>query len=496
MKHSPVILTILCVLPFGVMAADMLFHNFTTDPRSDGWTYTGNSAGWTAADGFIRCEAGKEWRSPRFPVTAGQYCRIECRSRAPQSTALLAAVAINHTADWGRLLSSQTGELVADDYTSVQQSSSWQGFVLCTRGGANADSMYVRFQATESELAIDDVLIRSVDTTEVALWADTLFAAMVPLNAQFPADRLSPLPRTLEKLRSRSTLRIVLLGDSIMNDTGNSACDALLERMYPGLKIEIIITVGGGCGVDKWNHPDQYPQHDLAVQKAVIAQEPDLVMIGGISNPETAQGYDDMRQIIDTIRSGVRQSGGDDVDIMLLSGAFGQNQNPLEQSSGWYRDVDPQGNDYRSNLYRIAGEKQAAFLDMRGVWGQYMVDYQHAGFGFGSVYRDIVHANASGKQILGRILERFFSGVNPGQQTHSSVAPERNSHNAGYPGSILSLSPAKWPGRSSGFVRCDMQGKLLPAAPVSNSRGISRICQGVDILLPPAPGAEHRTLQP
>jgi hypothetical protein len=257
-----------------------------------------------------------------------------------------------------------------------------------------------------------------------------------------------------------------------MNDTGNSALDALMERMYPGLKVEITITVGGGCGVDKWNHPDQYPQLDLTIQKAVIAQAPDLVMIGGISNPETDQGYEDMRQIIDTIRAGVRQSGSYEVDIMLLSGAFGQNQNPLEQSSGWYKDVDPQGNDYRSNLCRIAKEKQAAFLDMRGVWGQYMIDYQHAGFSFDSVYRDIVHANVSGKQVLGRILERFFSGVNPGQETHSFINRQRIDCSANCPGILLSLFPAKWYEPLSSSLHCDVQGKFLPFRPITHPPGL------------------------
>ena len=54
----------------------------------------------------------------------------------------------------------------------------------------------------------------------------------------------------------------------------------------------------------------------------------------------------------------------------------------------------------------MAAQEKVEFLDMAGPWGRYIHDSEHA---LGSFKRDRVHANDRGKQILGRILERFFA---------------------------------------------------------------------------------------
>ena len=86
-----------------------------------------------------------------------------------------------------------------------------------------------------------------------------------------------------------------------------------------------------------------------------------------------------------------------------MTGAFG-NTDPRTDTS-WTFTVDPKGTNYRSALMKLASEENAEYIDMTGPWGQYIREND----ALGAFKRDRVHANDRGKQILGRILERYFS---------------------------------------------------------------------------------------
>jgi hypothetical protein len=47
-------------------------------------------------------------------------------------------------------------------------------------------------------------------------------AAVPDVKVALPGDRLQRLPKTMARLREGGTLRIVMLGDSIINDTPRS----------------------------------------------------------------------------------------------------------------------------------------------------------------------------------------------------------------------------------------------------------------------------------
>ena len=107
---------------------------------------------------------------------------------------------------------------------------------------------------------------------------DAIYAAMDPLDYTPPADRWRNLDRTMQRLREGGTLRIVMLGDSIVNDTSSSQFELLLGRQYPKCKIEKVTSVRGSTGC-WWYKLDNH------VQEYVLRHKPDLLMIGGISQP-------------------------------------------------------------------------------------------------------------------------------------------------------------------------------------------------------------------
>ena len=217
---------------------------------------------------------------------------------------------------------------------------------------------------------------------------DAVYARMDPIQYSPPQDRWRNLDTTRKRLRDGGTLRIVMLGDSIMGDTSSSRFDLLLGRMYPKCKIEKITSLRGATGC--W-----YYKLDNHVEEYVLRHKPDLLMIGGISQREDV---DSIREVIRQVRA--KQSP----EILLLTPAFGVLKDP--HILHWTLDIKPDSADYRARLRRLADDEKCGFVDMTGPWWRYI---QESGKDYGWYQRDRVHANERGSQILGRMLEKFFA---------------------------------------------------------------------------------------
>lgn len=70
---------------------------------------------------------------------------------------------------------------------------------------------------------------RSLEQIEQLYWD------MPPVDYSAPTDRWTCLSQTQQRFQDRGTLTVVMLGDSIVNDTSRSCWNLLLERAYPAL---------------------------------------------------------------------------------------------------------------------------------------------------------------------------------------------------------------------------------------------------------------------
>jgi hypothetical protein len=218
---------------------------------------------------------------------------------------------------------------------------------------------------------------------------DAIYRAMEPVQYTPPAGRWQFIPKTIERLRGGGTLRIVMLGDSIINDTGSSQYELLLDRMYPKCKVVKIRSVRGSTGC--W-----WYKEEGRVGEWVLKHEPDLLMIGGISQRDDTES---IRAVIRQVRAARAQ-----VEVMLMSPVFGTYDPRADKQ--WSYDADPKGDGYRSRLARLAAEEKVEFVNMTGLWGEYIRCSEKVR---GWFMRDPVHANERGFQILGRILEKYFA---------------------------------------------------------------------------------------
>ncbi|MCR4413338.1 MAG: SGNH/GDSL hydrolase family protein [Thermoguttaceae bacterium] len=214
-------------------------------------------------------------------------------------------------------------------------------------------------------------------------------ARIPPVNVELPPDRLKRLPETMKRLREGGTLRIVMLGDSIINDTARSCWHELVARHYPKCRIVRVVSVRGGTGCWFYKQPGK-------IERYVLNQRPDLVIIGGISH-----NYD-----VESIRECLKQiRAASKCEFFLMTGPFGA-ADPLSGEDWRQRAGGGKDEKYAAELKALADEFGAEFLDMQLVWGQYI---RGAKKPLDFFKRDPVHANAEGEAVLARILEQYFT---------------------------------------------------------------------------------------
>ncbi len=203
-----------------------------------------------------------------------------------------------------------------------------------------------------------------------------------------PKQDWSGLKRTHKILTEGGELHIMAVGDSIVNDTMRSGWVGKLQEAYPKAKIKTTVYVRGGGG-------SRHYREEGRVQKYIIPRKPDLVFIGGISQRKS---IDDIREVIDQIRKGLPE-----VEFFLASGVFGTTD--PRQAEELAKAQHSGSSEYGAGLKKLAKEEGAAYLDMTTPWAEYIVS---SGLHPHLFYRDVVHANPYGEQILSKILMAWW----------------------------------------------------------------------------------------
>ena len=218
---------------------------------------------------------------------------------------------------------------------------------------------------------------------------ERVYSEIPPVRYSPPSNRWKNLPRTKTCLVDGGTLRVVMLGDSIVNDTSRSCWNLLIEKAYPECRVGKVTSVRGSTGCWWYKEPGR-------IRKFVLDHKPELVIIGGISH---RGDVDSIRNVIGQIRAG---SGA---DILLMTGSFGR-VDPRNDDQ-WKKISDPNHfSDYRRGLENLAGETRAAFLDIEFAWADYI---RRSGKDLDWFKRDPIHANERGEQILGHILYNYLT---------------------------------------------------------------------------------------
>lgn len=236
-------------------------------------------------------------------------------------------------------------------------------------------------QATEEGYYIFRTPVRSLAQIE------QIQAKMIKGTFTAPSPDWTHLRRTARSLTEGGEFRLLALGDSIVNDTMRSGWVAKLQEAYPkaAIKATVYVRGGGGC---------QHYRENNRIARNVVPRKPDLVFIGGISQTS----IEDIREVIHQLRAALP-----DVEILLATGAFGTTD-PRDPGA-LARAAHSGTGAYGLALQNLAGEQRCAYLDMTAPWAEYIRSAKVHPHLF---YRDRVHANEFGEQILSKILMAFF----------------------------------------------------------------------------------------
>ena len=201
-----------------------------------------------------------------------------------------------------------------------------------------------------------------------------------------PAD-WTHLRRTRRILAEGGELRLLALGDSIVNDTMRSGWVAQLQEAYPKAAIQATVFVRGGGGC-------QHYREEGRVEKYIVPRNPDLVYIGGISQKDIASIGEVIRQL---------RAGLPDVEILLATGTFGT-ADPRDPAtlakaphSGTGAMVGAQVTRRRRTLCLSRHDCALGGIHPLGEMHPHLF------------YRDVVHANEFGEQILAKIMMAFWT---------------------------------------------------------------------------------------
>lgn len=338
----------------------------------------GKPAAPDLASGQVAIEPGSGLLSAPFPVTPFQYYRIHFEAQAEGNPLIRV------------LYTNASGKMLSDHSTGIDRSESPQAQTTFSRAKFNSSHARILIQAGKSPILLHSLQVYSASKKEVISWAEDITSTLPKLP-----DSLSPLKPSLfldsvrKALRNSKQLRVVLLGDSIMNDTGNSPLDVLISRHYPGLDFQVVSSVENAKGAWFYRSEGRVPDY-------VISKDPDLVLIGGISHQND---LDALTEVIDQIQA---QS---DCAILLLSGAVGPTGDPRLWQDPPQGEIPPPTK-WANQVRELADKKGVGFFDLEQAWGATIMNgpypYEH-------YLRDHIHANTRGQIVLARIMEQFLS---------------------------------------------------------------------------------------
>ncbi len=271
-----------------------------------------------------------------------------------------------------------------------------------------ASRMRLAFQS-QAGVTVRDLAVRRVTTEEAAAWCDQTYAGLPRIDDVPATGSFAQLPRTAAALRDGTPWRIVMLGDSIQNDSFNSVFQSLVKRDFPNSALDFVISVRGSTGC--WHYAD--PVH---FEDYVSRHQPDLLLIGGISNRLGVDGDEAPRE---AIRRVIAQAQAVGCEVALLSPPHSVDWRPFDEahpeatlpSLAWTEETRDAKGARRlvwTPFRDLARECGVAFWNMT-------VPTANAIAGSGRPHdwfnRDVVHNNDRGKQLIGRVLQRYFQSA-------------------------------------------------------------------------------------
>ena len=286
-------------------------------------------------------------------------------------------------------LDSNGDPIVADCYSSIYAGENIKNRVV-VYGRENCRSIKIIFQS-KVNILISDVELKEISANDAAMWCDEIYAELPPISS-FPASEGTNLtPKTFQSMETGIPWRVVMLGDSIINDTFNSNFQALIKQSFSKSNMKFICSVKGRTGCCHYQKQEEF-------DKYIKDLKPNLLIIGGLSNHND---IDAIRKVIIMVKE---QIG---CEIILTTGPLGEDLRKYDNKNK-LQNLPKQCIGSRESILQqqvLADELNVEFIDLATQWYNYLGNSQKPWQWF---HRDLVHGNDRGKQIVGRLVEQYF----------------------------------------------------------------------------------------
>ncbi len=377
-----------------VISAYPAVYEFAGCPDAQsGWTFLPSEEGkmvYIPYEGMYESKGGKI-RSPRFPLdqAAGKnaFYRLTFTAKA--------AVQGYWWVDFFDPAGNPLPDINSALYASGQEIP-YDVVVCADSRAAFAEISFV----TKKGVAVRDIKMEQITPADAAVWCDELYASLPQKPYQVTEDAFAFLPKTKAALNSGTPWRILMLGDSIVNDTWCSNFQSLVLRDFPKANLEFMISVRGSTGACFYREPENFREY-------VGKFQPDLVLIGGISNYHLSAGQKPEDRVKNLV-SLIRQCRAIGAEAVLMSPPLSWKWRPGQVPVPWSEDwVNANGAKIYDRGYQREAVKQtsAAYWDMTTVPCQIVADCPQPSSWFS---RDEVHSNDRGKQLIGQNLAAWF----------------------------------------------------------------------------------------
>ena len=382
--------------------------------KTPGWRFEASGAKdgrtFNPLEGWYPDKGGK-LVSPRIPIpTANAYYRISFTASAPERA--YEAIAFYDAA----------GVMVADNYDVVYPGGTNRyGRVVFAQEGVKEAEVF--FQSPTG-CTVSDVRFETATAEEAAAWCDEVYARLPPVTVGPAGDAFLSAPKTLDALKTGKPWRILLLGDSIVQDAFHSQFHALVKRAYPKSDVTWLVSVRGSTGCWFYRIPENFGQW-------VASYRPDCVIVGGISNwPKATDefpvtGNDAIFEVGERIRAAgaelIVMSPALSVDTRLPKGAEAMASVPVraydaaaEAEALGLTGYAPSEPDAGLSPERFAELKSGCAERGWGFVDAFTPTYRwlyESGRPYQFYSRDHVHSGELGKQIIGRVLLAFLRAI-------------------------------------------------------------------------------------
>lgn len=403
-----------------VIAADsqpVASYGGVISEKTEGWKFAVSDGAWgftfNPLEGWYPDKGGK-LISPRIKLPKAadgqEYYRITFDGSAKERA--FEAIAFYD----------KDGNMLADNYDVVYpgEMRHYDRVVFAHEGTVEAEIFFQSKKGYE----IHDLKLEKATVEDAAKYCDDVAAKLPNFKPVAEhGDMFKGAPKTLDALRKGDReVRILFLGDSIIQDTFHSQVHALFQREFPKAKAKWLLSVRGGTGCWFYRIGTNYTEY-------VTAKKPDCVILGGISNwkavrPEyPVSGNAAYLEVVAKIlKDGIELiclAPGLSVDTRmkewskeyspLPSMAFDDSKIAQAFSLTIDKDKpkDPSGLDAKGleELKAECEKRGVGFLDIFTPAYQWLYE---SGLPWSWYSRDYCHSGELGKQVIARTIEAYI----------------------------------------------------------------------------------------